>query len=170
MLTSCAPCEHGGRVNGMDALDAVAMAEMVHRGEATPVELVSVAIERIEASNPQLNAVVTTSFDQALTVAANGPRGRFGGVPYLLKDLIVEQEGTPFTEGSRFLRGHRSAFTSELVVRLERAGLIVLGRTNTPEFGMAPACESLLHGPARNPWNVEHSTTRSRCASHSDTN
>jgi amidase len=142
-------------------LDAVAQADLIRRGEATPTELVTAAIERIEALNPQLNAVVTTSFETALAAAGRGPQGRFGGVPYLLKDLVVEVEGTPFTEGSRFLRGNVSRYTSELAARLGRAGLIVVGRTNTPEFGMAPACEPLLHGPTRNPWNLERSTSGS---------
>jgi amidase len=142
-------------------LDAVAQAELIHRGEATPTELVTAAIERIEALNPQLNAVVYTTFDAALAAAAEGPRGRFGGVPYLLKDLVVEVEGTPFTEGSRFLRGNTSGYTSELAARLARAGLVVVGRTNSPEFGMAPACEPLLHGPTRNPWDLGRSTSGS---------
>jgi amidase len=142
-------------------LDAVAQAELIRRREASPTELVTAAIERIEAVNPRLNAVVSTTFEAALASAADGPRGRFGGVPYLLKDLVVEVEGTPFTEGSRFLRDNTSRFTSELAARLARAGLIVVGRTNTPEFGLMPACEPLLHGPCRNPWDVERSTSGS---------
>jgi amidase len=145
----------------LSELDAVAQADLIRHGEVTPLDLVSAAIERIEALNPSLNAVVYTSFDDALATAAAGPKGRFGGVPYLLKDLIVEREGSPFTEASRFLRGNTSTFTSELVTRLERAGLIVVGRTNSPEFGMAPACEPLLHGPTRNPWDPDRSTSGS---------
>jgi amidase len=147
--------------NELADLDAVAVAALIRAGDLTPQEAVTAAIERIEALNPTLNAVVSSSFDEAVAIAAGGPRGPFGGVPYLLKDLIVERAGTPFTEGSRFLRGHVSSFTSELAARLERGGLIVLGRTNTPEFGMAPACEPLLYGPTRNPWNPEHSTSGS---------
>jgi amidase len=142
-------------------LDGVAQASLVARGEATATELVEAAIERIEGLNPILNAVVHPAFDEALARAATNPSGPLGGVPYLLKDLVVEREGTPFTEGSRFLGGYVSTFTSELAVRLERAGLVVLGRTNTPEFGMAPACEPLLHGATRNPWNTERSTSGS---------
>jgi amidase len=148
-------------VSNIADLDAVAQAELIHQGEVTPAELVTAAIERIEALNPQLNAVVSTTFDAALAAAADGARGRFGGVPYLLKDLVVEVEGTPFTEGSRFLRGNKSRFTSELAARLAQAGLIVIGRTNSPEFGMVPACEPLLHGPTRNPWDVGRSTSGS---------
>ena len=104
---------------------------------------------------------MTTSFDEALAAAAARPTGPFAGVPFLVKDLIVEREGLPFTEGSRFLRGGVGAFTSELVTRLERAGLIILGQTNAPEFGMVPACEPWLHGPTRNPWDLERSTSGS---------
>jgi amidase len=82
-------------------------------------------------------------------------------VPFLLKDLVVEIDGTPFSEGSVFLRDNVSGYTSELVTRLRRAGLVILGRTNTPEFGMAPACEPVLHGPTRNPWNPAYSTSGS---------
>ena len=142
-------------------LDAVAQAELVRRGDVTAVELVSSAIARIEALNPKLNAVVSTSFDEALEAAAVGPVGPFAGVPYLLKDLVIERAGTPFTEGSRFLQGYLSTFTSEHALRLERAGLIVVGRTNSPEFGMAPACEPVLHGPTRNPWSPDRSTSGS---------
>jgi amidase len=142
-------------------LDAVAQADLVARGELTASALVDAAIERFEALNPALNAVVHPSFDEARAHAASNPGGPFGGVPYLLKDLVVERAGTPFTEGSRFLEGLTSTFTSELAARLERAGFVVVGRTNTPEFGMAPACEPVLHGPTRNPWDLDRSTSGS---------
>ena len=119
------------------------------------------AIERIEALNPVLNAVVTPVFDQAVEVARAGPAGPFAGVPYLLKDLACEMKGVRFTEGSRFLAGNVSVFDSELVLRLRRAGLVILGKTSTPEFGMAPACEPVLFGPARNPWDPQRSTSGS---------
>ena len=143
-------------------LDATDQAALVRNGEVSATELVEGAIERIERLNPVLGAVVTTLYDQArAAVAASPPSGPFGGVPYLLKDLVVEIEGTPFHEGSEFLRGNVSTFTSELVHRLRRAGLVVLGRTNTPEFGMVPACEPRLHGPTRNPWDPQRSTSGS---------
>jgi amidase len=82
-------------------------------------------------------------------------------VPYLLKDLAVEADGVRFTEGSRFLAGYVSSYDSELVVRLRRAGLVIIGKTNTPEFGMAPACEPLLFGPTHNPWDLGRSTSGS---------
>src|SRR5438309_1636735 len=142
-------------------LDASAQAELVRRGEMTAAELVEGAIERIERLNPTLNAVVTPAYQQALEAARAGPTGPFAGVPYLLKDLIVECKGMRFTEGSVFLRDNVSTYDSELVVRLRRAGLVILGKTNTPEFGMLPACEPRLHGATKNPWNVTRSTSGS---------
>lgn len=135
-------------------LDALDQAALVARGEAKPVELVDAAIQRIEALNPQLNAVVTEMFefahDAALGALADGP---FTGVPYVLKDLAVEYAGVRFTEGSRFLRDNVSTHDQELVVRLKRAGLLVVGKTNTCEFGMRPTCEPVLFGATRNPWD-----------------
>lgn len=142
-------------------LDAVGQAELVRRGDVTATELVEAAIARIEAVNPLLNAVISTDYDRALARAADRPGGPLAGVPYLLKDLVAERAGDPFTEGSRFLAGNVSTVTSELVHRLERAGLIILGRTNSPEFGLLPACEPALHGPTRNPWSLGHSTSGS---------
>jgi amidase len=142
-------------------LDATAQAELVGRGEATAVELVEAAIASIEKLNPTLNAVVTPTFERALDAAQAGVTGPFAGVPYLVKDLIVEIEGVRFTEGSVFLRDNVSTFDSELVVRLRRAGLVLLGKTNTPEFGMVPTCEPVLFGPTRNPWATDRSTSGS---------
>ena len=108
-------------------LDATAQAEMVRRGEASAVELVQAAIESIEKLNPLLNAVVTPTFERALAAARDRQDGPLHGVPYLVKDLITEVAGVRFTEGSVFLRDNVSTFDSELVVRLRRAGLIILG-------------------------------------------
>jgi amidase len=144
-------------------LDGLGQAELVRLGEVTPQELVEAAIERVDRLNPVVNAVVTPLYDRALAaVGAPTPAsGPFAGVPYLLKDLIVEVAGTRFTEGSRFLRANVSTIDSALVTRLERAGLIILGKTNTPEFGMAPTVEPVLHGATRNPWDVTLSTSGS---------
>jgi amidase len=140
-------------------LDATAQAELVRRKEAKPIELVDAAIERIERLNPTLNAIVTPMYDLARK-AATGPLPDWplAGVPYLLKDLGAEYGGVRFTEGSVFLRDYVSECDSELVVRLKRAGLIVVGKTNTPEFGILPTAEPHLFGPSHNPWNTGHST------------
>ncbi len=135
-------------------LDATAQADLVRRGEVSGVELVEWAIERIERLNPVLNAVVTPAFDRAVAAARACPTGPFSGVPFLLKDLAVEMEGVRFTEGSAFLGNTVSSHDQELVRRLRRAGLVILGKTNTPEFGMTPTCEPALFGPTRNPWDL----------------
>ncbi len=140
-------------------LDATAQAEIVRRGDATPLELVDAAIERIERVNPTLNAVVTPMFEQAREAAKGElPDGPLRGVPYLLKDLMGTIAGVRQTSGSAFLKDYVPQADSELIARLKRAGLVVLGKTNTPEFGILPTTESHFFGPARNPWNTEHST------------
>ena len=143
------------------ALDALDQAELVRSGQVSAPELVRWAIERIEQLNPTLNAVVTPMYDRTLAEAATTLAGPLAGVPYLLKDLATETAGVRFTEGSRFLRGYISSYDSELVRRLRRAGLVIVGKTNTPEFGMVPTCEPLLFGPTRNPWDVQRSTSGS---------
>ncbi|GAA2812619.1 amidase [Kitasatospora paracochleata] len=146
-------------------LDATAQAELVRSGEVTAAELVGWAIERIERLNPLLNAVVTPLHEAAAAAARARPSGPFAGVPYLLKDLVAEAAGTPFTEGSRFLAGFVSDRDCELVRRQRRAGLVLVGKANTPEFGMVPTVEPLLHGPTRNPWATDRSTSGSSGAS-----
>jgi amidase len=139
----------------MAFLDATAQAELVRTGKVKPLELVDAAITRIERLNPQLNAVVWPMYDEARRRALSELHGPFAGVPFLLKDLLAEYAGTPMTEGSRFLSGHyTTAEDSELVVRIKRAGLVVLGKTNTPELGILPTTEPRLFGPAHNPWDV----------------
>jgi amidase len=140
-------------------LDATGQASLVRRGEVTPAELIEAAISRIERLNPRLNAVITPAFDRARAqAAADLPKGPFTGVPYLLKDLAVEDAGVRFTEGSRFLASHVSRRDQELTRRLRAAGLVICGKTNTPEFGLQPTTEPLLHGPTRNPWDLARTT------------
>lgn len=137
-------------------MDATSQAELVRKGELVPLELVDAAIERIESLNPKLNAVVTPLFDRAREMAKGPlPQGPFTGVPFLLKDLLAALAGAPLTMGSRLMMNFSSPEDSELVRRLKRAGLIVLGKTNTPEFGILPTTEPKLFGPTRNPWDPE---------------
>lgn len=145
--------------SGLPALiDATAQAELVRRGEVTPVELVEAAIERIDRLNPSINAVVTPMFDLALEAArGNLPDGPFKGVPYLLKDLTATYAGVRMTGGSAFLADFVPGIDSELVRRLKAAGFLVLGKTNTPELGIAPTTEPRLFGPCRNPWDPTRS-------------
>jgi amidase len=136
-------------------MDATAQAELVRRGEASPVELVEAAIDRIERLNPPINAVVTPMFDRALEAARGDlPDGPFKGVPFLLKDLSASYAGVRLTGGSAFLADFVPSIDSELVRRHKRAGFIVVGKTNTPELGIPPTTEPRLFGPCRNPWDA----------------
>jgi amidase len=135
-------------------LDATAQADLVRRKQVKPIELVDAAIDRIERLNPTLNAVVTPMYDEARKVASGSlPDGPFTGVPFLLKDLLASYGGVRMTSGSTFLRDYVSNHDSELVARHKRAGLIVVGKTNTPEFGLVPTTEPRLFGPTHNPWD-----------------
>ncbi|MGI9169476.1 MAG: amidase, partial [Caulobacteraceae bacterium] len=126
-------------------------------GEVTPSELVEAAIERIERHDGALNAVVYKAFDEARAAAGNGlPDGPFRGVPLLIKDLGVTVAGWPQTRGSRFTRDMTDAEDSGLVRRYRSSGAVLLGKTNTPEFGITGTTESARLGPCRNPWNPGH--------------
>jgi len=140
-------------------LDATAQAELVRQKEIKPIELVEAAIKRIERLNPTLNAVVTPMYEQARAAATGQlPNGPFAGVPFLLKDLLASYGGVRMTSGSAFERDFVPDHDSELVTRLKRAGLIILGKTNTPEYGILPTTEPRLFGPSRNPWNTNCTT------------
>ncbi len=141
-------------------LDALGQAELVRRGDMTALELVEAAIERIERLDGTINAVVTRTFDEARDAAsaiANGPlrHAPLAGVPFLLKDLGSALGGVRQTAGSRALRDNVPVADGELVRRYKRAGLIVLGKTNTPEFGNHSTTEPVLFGPTRNPWALD---------------
>jgi amidase len=139
-------------------MDATAQAELVFRGEVKPSELVEAAIERGELLNPRLNAIVTPMYESARDAAKGAlPDGPFRGVPFLLKDLLAAHAGVPMTSGSSFLREFVPQRDSELVIRLKRTGLVILGKTNTPEFGILPTTEPLLFGATHNPWNPDRS-------------
>jgi amidase len=137
--------------------DALGLAELVRRKEVKPEELLEAAIARVEAMNPKLNAVVTKMNDIARQVIAGGlPDGPFQGVPFLLKDLGAAYAGARLTAGTKIFANYVPNYDNELVKRYKKAGLVCFGKTNTPEFGLLPTTESVLLGPARNPWNLEH--------------
>ena len=141
-------------------LDATAQSELVEAGQVTSVELVEAAIERLERMNPVLNAVIHPDLDRARDRAADDEAtGPFAGVPFLMKDLVAHEAGLPFHEGNVHLRdiGWTPDTDQVHAERLRASGLISLGRTNVPEFGMRPVCEPLAYGPTNNPWNLEHS-------------
>ena len=136
------------------ARDATGLAELVRRGEISPLELVETAIARIQRLNPRVNAVIHRMDESARTAAsAPLPDGPFRGVPLLLKDLLSTVAGEPFRCGSRFLASYVAPHDSELVRRYRRAGFVLLGKTNTPEFGLTPFTEPALFGPTLNPWD-----------------
>ncbi len=141
------------------AYDGMGLAKLVREKRVKPIELVDAAIARIEAHNPALNAVIWTMFDRARDMAkAKLPDGPFRGVPFLLKDILGDMEGVPTRQGSRLIPDVPATQNSELVNRFLKAGLVPLGKTNVPEFGLVATTESKLYGPARNPWNTAHST------------
>jgi len=139
-------------------LDATAQADLVRRGEVSPAELVAAAIARIEAVNPQLDAVIRTRFDQAKLEAAGGPpEGPFHGVPILFKDLGCVVAGEPTAFGLGPLRDLAWPVTSYLAEQFRAAGFVPLGRTNVPEFGTTVTTEPRSFPAARNPWHPGHS-------------
>ena len=140
-------------------LDATAQAELVRNREISPAELVEAAVRRIERVNPAINAVVTPMYDEARAVAADvRGDGPFAGVPFLLKDLGAPYAGVRMTSGTKILEEFVPQADSELVSRIKRAGLIVTGKTNTPELGCHTTTEPRLFGPSRNPWDKERTT------------
>ncbi len=134
--------------------DGLALAELVRKGEANASELAEAAIHLIDKHNPKINAVINPLFDMARRQAEEPQSGPFGGVPFLLKDLLSTVEGVPTASGNRLLKDIPAERDSELVTRWKAAGLNILGKTNTPEFGLTPYTEPVAFGPTRNPWDL----------------
>jgi amidase len=137
--------------------DAMGLAELVRKGDVTARELCEEAIQRIEQVNPKLNALVTPMYDIGRQ-ASRQPQGDgpFGGVPFLIKDLLLAFAGVPLTSGCKAYKNYVPDFDSEMVRRYKNAGLVILGKTNTPELGLLGITEPELFGPCRNPWNTNH--------------
>jgi amidase len=142
--------------SGYDKYDGLGLAELVRNREVQPAELVEEAIIRIEKLNPRLNAVICRMYDHARK-GADGPLpdGPFRGVPFLMKDILMAYAGVPLTNGSRFFRDYVPDHDSELVKRFKATGVIVVGKTNLPEFGLVPITEPELFGPTRNPYDPD---------------
>jgi amidase len=140
-------------------IDATDQAALVAKGEVTPSELLEAAIERIERSNPVLNAVVIEWFEHALSIAAdpNLPQGPFRGVPFLLKDLYTSFAGQTLSNGNVALKQAAKIDTADttLVARFKAAGLVIAGRTNSPEMGSLPTTQPLAWGATHNPWALQ---------------
>lgn len=139
--------------------DATSLAELIRKKEVTPIELLETAITRAEEVNPKINAVVTKLYElgkeQLKSLDTNAP---LAGVPYLIKDLGPQLKGTRYTCGSGILKDFISVENSVVTDRMLAAGLVIFGKTNTPEFGLTPWTEGKLLGTAHNPWNLNHTT------------
>jgi len=137
--------------------DGLGLAELVAKKNVKPIELIDEAIARAERLNPALNAIVFKAYGLARDAAkAKVPSGPFTGVPILLKDMRGGATGMPTRSGSRYSPVILAKHDSTLVARYRAAGLIPLGKTNVPEFGILPTTESKLYGAAHNPWNLAH--------------
>jgi len=136
--------------------DALGLAELVRRREVSASELLEEAILRIERVNPPLNAVVERTYEAARAEARRPQEGPLCGVPFATKNLLAAVKGVRLTGGSRFFKDFVPPHDSELVRRYRRAGLVLCATTNSPELGLLPVTEPELHGPTRNPWNVQH--------------
>ena len=140
----------------LDRHDALGLAQLVHTGQLSPGELLDMAITRAEATNPRFNFIAHKLYDYGRqSIAAGLPDGPFRGVPWLLKDLHTHIEGQRTGQGSRSYNDFIAPYTSELVKRYQAAGLVIFGKTTTPEFGLTGTTESLATGITRNPWDVE---------------
>jgi amidase len=146
-------------VTDLAFLDATAQAALVREGDATPQELVDAAIARVEQVNPDCNALIHTRFERAHDEAARTSGGPFRGVPIVVKDLDGPLAGEPYHLGNRLLR--QLSYTAErdsyIVTKLRAAGFVVIGKTNTPEFGLLPTTEPSAYGATRNPWDGSRS-------------
>lgn len=139
-------------------LDGLALAGLVRKKEVTAAELLEAALARSAQVNPKINAIVTPMHEIARDRAKQALGGPFAGVPFLLKDIQEDYAGVTTSAGSRAFRNHRPARHAHFVQRLLDAGVVVFGKTNTPELALKGTTEPELFGASRNPWNLDHST------------
>ena len=137
--------------------DAIGLAHLVRSGDVSAPELVEAAIAQVERLDGAINAVVYRDFDQARAVAARPlPDGPFTGVPFLVKDFGIGVAGWPCTSGSRFCADVVDAQDTGLTRRYREAGVVMLGRGASSEYGIVGNVETSLFGATRNPWNTDH--------------
>jgi amidase/6-aminohexanoate-cyclic-dimer hydrolase len=142
-----------------DQYDGLGLAELIAKRQLTPLELLNAVRARVEAINPKLNALCHLFFDRAEAQIKQGlGAGPFKGVPFALKDLGQHLAGTITSFGSRVFKDYRPDFDSTLVARYKQAGLVIFGKTNSPEFGLTTTTESALYGRTRNPWNLDRTS------------
>lgn len=138
------------------AYDGLGLAALVRKGDITPRELLESAIERLEAANAKINCIAAKLYDHGRKQIAEGlPKGMFAGVPFLLKDLSVNLAGAVTGSGSTFFQDDMAKVDSTLVARYKKAGLVICGKTTTPELGLTGTTESVPNGQTKNPWNLE---------------
>ncbi|MCU0447512.1 MAG: amidase [Microscillaceae bacterium] len=139
--------------------DALGLAELVKQETVKPLELLELAIQRAEAVNPTINAIIYKMYDEGKKMIAHIPQNApFAGVPFLIKDLGIHVAGLPLRTGCRGYQNFVSKQDSEITKKYRQAGFIFMGKTNTPEFGLNPFTEPELFGATRNPWNLNHSS------------
>jgi amidase len=141
-------------------VSTVELARRIREREVSPVEVMDATLRTIEERNPRLNAFVFQAFDEAMVAAhaaeRREPLGPLHGVPTALKDLFDFKPGWPATMGGiRALRDYRPPFACAWCERMERAGAIIVGKTNAPSMGLRGVTDNYLFGPTRNPWDVE---------------
>ncbi len=142
-----------------DNYDAVGLAALVAAGDVSATELLDEAIDRTERMNGEINAVSLKHYDEArASIDAGLPDGPLRGVPFLLKDLHLQLTGTITTFGSGLFKDFKADHDSTLTARYKAAGLVIFGKTNTPEFGLTCTTEPRLFGPSKNPWDLTKST------------
>ena len=138
--------------------DATALTGLIAKGEVSAKEVLETAIARAEHVNPSINAIVHKQYDRARSAVSAGlASGPLRGVPYLIKDLGVFETGEPATLGSSLFNDFVADHDSAYVRRCKEAGLVIIGRSSSPEFGLNPNTEPRLYGPCRNPWDLERS-------------
>ncbi|MDA9433594.1 amidase [Bradyrhizobium sp. CCBAU 51627] len=138
--------------------DMIGLANLIRTRQIGEEELLEFVIERIEEFNPKLNAVNHKFYDRARIQIKHGTAaGPFQGVPFLLKDLGSDYAGTPITNGSQIFKGYVSTFSSAVVDRYVRSGLVIVGRTTSSEMGLGGYTETQLDGPTQNPWKAGYS-------------
>lgn len=138
--------------------DGMALAELVRNRQVSAAELLETALTRAEAVNPKLNAIIVPMHERAHQRSAEPLTGPFAGVPFLTKDLFQEVEGVATAYGCKALKnaGHIAPFTAEITQRWLDSGVVIFGRTNTPEFGAKAITEPEAWGATCNPWNTQH--------------
>lgn len=137
--------------------DGLGLAELVARREVTAGELADAARKAIEKVNPRINAVLQTLSPETTSGSAGGSREPFAGVPFLIKELVVHAKNVRCEMGSRLAQGFVPSEDTELMTRFRKAGLVLVGTTQTPELGYNPTTETKLFGPVRNPWDLSRS-------------